>query len=259
MVCWRPRLGSSPSGSLLFVPPFAEEANKSRRMVALTARALADAGFLVLRVDLLGCGDSAGELRDASWADWEGDLERAWSWLQREAKGRTMLWSLRAGALLAASLSVRLDLPAAHLLWQPVTSGRNYLNQFLRLRVAAEAVATGEGRDRATTSALLTRLRAGETVEVAGYELPPDVALPVSSVELALPQASTSIDWIEVDSREPPSLLPASLARAELWRADGLIVNAKAVSGPPFWQTQEIEDCPALVSATLEAVEARLN
>jgi len=46
--------------------------NKSRRMVALQARALAGRGFAVLQMDALGCGDSAGDMQDATWADFQG-------------------------------------------------------------------------------------------------------------------------------------------------------------------------------------------
>ena len=48
-----------PLGSILYVHPFAEEMNKSRRMAALQAHGLAQAGYAVLQVDLRGCGESA--------------------------------------------------------------------------------------------------------------------------------------------------------------------------------------------------------
>ena len=63
-------------GALLYVHPFGEEMNKSRRMVALQCRALAENGFLVLQMDLRGCGDSSDEFVDASWQDWIEDVLR---------------------------------------------------------------------------------------------------------------------------------------------------------------------------------------
>ena len=44
-------------GQVVYVHPFTEEMNKSRRMAALQSRALAGAGFSVLQIDLAGCGD----------------------------------------------------------------------------------------------------------------------------------------------------------------------------------------------------------
>src|SRR5688500_5815022 len=66
--------GGTVRGVVLLLPPFAEEMNKSRRMCALLARGLAADGWRVVRIDLLGCGDSAGSLRDASWEQWCDDL-----------------------------------------------------------------------------------------------------------------------------------------------------------------------------------------
>ena len=57
--------GDVTKGSILYIHPFAEEMNKSRRMAALQARALAKAGYAVLQLDLLGCGDSSGDFGDA--------------------------------------------------------------------------------------------------------------------------------------------------------------------------------------------------
>src|SRR5687767_10614876 len=48
----------TPQGAVralvFYIHPFAEEMNKSRRMAALQARSLAEAGFAVLQLDLLG-------------------------------------------------------------------------------------------------------------------------------------------------------------------------------------------------------------
>lgn len=74
------RLVSEPAqgtviGTVVFAPAFAEEMNKSRRMTARMARALAADGWRVVQRDLLGCGDSAGDFGDATWAAWLDDVE----------------------------------------------------------------------------------------------------------------------------------------------------------------------------------------
>jgi len=58
---------------VVFAQPFVEEMNKSRRMAALQARALAGQGWAVLLPDLLGCGDSPGDKGDARWTAWVDD------------------------------------------------------------------------------------------------------------------------------------------------------------------------------------------
>ena len=93
---------------VLYVPPFAEEMNKSRRMAALAARALSAAGADVLQIDPHGTGDSSGEFRDASWQGWVDDIVEAARWLQQAPGDAPLwLWSLRAGCLLAAEAADR--------------------------------------------------------------------------------------------------------------------------------------------------------
>ena len=65
----------------LYVPPALDEMNKSRRMAALQARALARLGGTVALFDPRGTGDSAGEHGDATWDDWRCDVLTAWRWL----------------------------------------------------------------------------------------------------------------------------------------------------------------------------------
>lgn len=249
-VCWRPPPDTEPRGALLHVPPLFEEMNKTRRMVAVAARALAQRGFITLRIDLAGCGDSAGRLAGTGWDEWIDDIALGWHWLRTQTDAPATLWSLRGGALLASAAQARLDDVSRWLLWQPVASGKTLLTQFLRLRVAADAFAIADASARATTARLMQSLQAGDCVDVAGYALPPSIALSLAQCELAPPPPGTRVDWLEVDGGESPSLAPASLARVDAWRAQGLALSAQAVAGPAFWQTQEIEDCPALVMAT---------
>ena len=102
--------------SVVFVHGFAEEMNKSRRMVALQARALAAAQCAVLQIDLLGCGDSAGLLSDATWDDWVTDVVEACLWLQQQHPVPVWLWGLRAGCLVAVDAARKLSQPCNFLL-----------------------------------------------------------------------------------------------------------------------------------------------
>ena len=78
----RPENETPAKGAVIYVHPFAEEMNKSRRMAALQARAMAAAGYTVLQVDLLGCGDSSGDFGDATWESGIENLVEAGAWLQ---------------------------------------------------------------------------------------------------------------------------------------------------------------------------------
>ena len=255
--------GSAHGPAIVYVHPFGEEMNKSRRMAALQARALAAAGWSVVQIDLQGCGDSEGDFGDASWERWTADVVDAAAWLRTRCSRTPWLWGLRAGCLLAVEVARRLEDVAGMLFWQPVLSGRQHLQQFLRLRLAADLLARGEepgsnarGDARESTDKLRERLLAGAPTEVAGYRLSPAVAAGLDAA-LLTPDASTPaspVIWIEVAGSQDPAITPASSAEAERWRKAGHAVDAGAVIGPSFWQTQEIEECPALVGHTLAAL-----
>lgn len=245
-----------PAGGVLaavvHVHAFAEEMNKSRRMVAEAARALSSAGAAVLQIDLCGCGDSSGDLADAGWADWVADVRQAAVWMRREFDAPLWLWGQRAGALVAAEASATLG-EVNHLFWQPAAAGKPLLQQFLRLKAAGELQGGGA---KGVTEALRQDLAAGRSVEVAGYELPAALALGLEAAVLQPPQASPGarVVWLETSSRQPPEMLPASAAAIAKWQAAGHAVTAEAVEGPAFWQTTEIETAPALIDATRRAV-----
>ncbi|MEN9478057.1 MAG: hypothetical protein RLZZ300_2198, partial [Pseudomonadota bacterium] len=109
---------------MLYIHPFAEEMNKSRRMAALQSRALAATGYDVLQVDLLGCGDSSGDFSDASWQAWREDVLAGYRSLRERSTAPLILWGLRAGCLLAAETATELPEAADFIFWQPVISGK---------------------------------------------------------------------------------------------------------------------------------------
>lgn len=239
-------------GTVLALYPFAEEMNKARRMVGLGARALAAAGHAVLQIDLRGCGDSSGELTDTAWEDWIEDVRLGCDWLAERHEGPRWLWGTRAGCLVAAEAARRMSGTFDFLFWQPQANGRQVLQQFLRLKMASQL---HEGTAKGLTESLQRELAAGRPVEVAGYGLGPALAQGLASATLLPAPAGGALRWLEVTSREPAALLPASTAVIDGWRDAGYDVQAQAVSGPPFWQTLEIEDAPALVAATVQAVQ----
>ena len=202
----------------------------------------------MLQIDLFGCGDSAGDFGEAVWEDWLNDIVSGIRWLQHRVDGPIWLWGLRSGTLLAAQVSVMLGIPARLLLWQPIIYGLQHLNHFLRLSVTGSALAGAV--DRVGVKELVERLESGCSIEVAGYVLNPAMAAGLRQAELVMPPAQSDVVWVEVSNRELPTLLPASDAHVESWRAAGRRVEAVSVQGLPFWQTQEIVECPGLLSAT---------
>jgi exosortase A-associated hydrolase 2 len=245
---YHPAVGvSPPRAAMLYLHPFAEELNRSRRMAALQARLLAAEGYAVLQCDLFGCGDSDGDFGEATWAQWLADVDAALAWLRTHVAAPLWLWGLRAGCLLAADALPRHRDIAGLLFWQPQTSGKLALKQFLRIKMAERMLdgVQGEGTDK-----LRARLLAGEGVEIAGYLLAPGMAEGLEAASLRLPGQTLRIECLEVAAGDGGVPTPAVAACVAQWQAAGHAPRATSVGGASFWQMAEPEDAPALLRAT---------
>ena len=246
-----PPAGQAALGHVVYVHPFAEEMNASRRMAALQARALARAGFAVLQMDLMGCGDSSGHFEEATWDVWLDDVAHARRWMREQWPGVAWLWGLRAGCLLAAQ-ACRLDGESSRLLlWQPVMTGKQHLNQFLRLQMAGD-IARGE--PNRGTSRLLHQLEQGQSVEVAGYSVSAALAQGMAQADLNGLPAGTHVVTLELGHADTEPVSPALAAQLQRWQDAGCSALAQGVAGAAFWQMQECPDSPAWEAAGLQAL-----
>lgn len=234
----RPDPGGIDRGDLIFVPPFAEEMNQARRMVAEQARRLTEVGYGVLLLDLFGTGDSAGGFVDATWEIWLDDIVAARDWLILRGRPLAGLWGLRLGATLAVQAAAAGSTPVPRLLlWQPVTAGKVFLTQLLRVRVAAGLA--GEGQ-RETTAELRARWTAGDVVEVAGYPIAPALAERIEAANLqeTIPPPPCRAVWLDIvnSPESPPG--PAAVGVVAKWRENGVAVSHHRVVGEAFWAIQ---------------------
>lgn len=253
---YQPTNPNTAKSSVLLIPPFSEEMNKSRRTFSLLSQSLASQGVSVLLLDLFACGDSEGEFREARWDIWQQDMGTAAQWLRNNGADQVFALGLRMGALLALDVHChgygRFD---RLILWAPVVSGQLAMTQFLRLRLAASLM--GSGGQKETTKSLSALLENGELVEIAGYELPPALFTAINGLQMAtfsnypLPE----VDWLELISAEDRPLPPASQRIIDAWRQNGVQVNPVGVVGEPFWSTQEITVAPGLIDRTLELMK----
>ncbi len=240
-------------GGLVYVPPFAEEMNQSRRMATLQARQLSKQGVGVLLLDLYGTGDSEGSFQDARWENWIGDIIAAMDWLVGQCGGPIGLWGLRLGGLLAMEAAQRAPERVERIvLWQPVARGRRMLDQFLRVRVAA---AMGKGGPSESTNNLRKALSADGTLEVAGYTLPSPLAEAIDAADLAnlAPRTNCRVDWFELVPQTDSSLPPAATKIAAAWQAEGANLRQHTIVGPPFWALQVWTEEAVLVPELWEA------
>jgi exosortase A-associated hydrolase 2 len=242
-------------GQLLFCPPFAEEMNKSRRMMTLTAQRLAAAGYAVVIVDLYGTGDSAGNFEDARWEIWVSDLENVVRWLATNSGLKISLCGIRLGANMVIAVCDNLpDLVNKVLLWQPLISGKTHMTQFLRLKLAAQLTASGPKTSTAELRALSEK---GEMIEVAGYSLHPQLLAAIDAQELRCitPPTGMKVGWFEVVANDGRGVGVASRKLGANWSGSGVNLLQSAVKGEYFWTSQEITLAPELIEQTVIVLE----
>jgi len=236
-------------GAIVHVPAFAEEANKSRHMVAKQARALALLGYGSLIFDYYGTGDSEGEFNEARWEVWQSDLLCAIHWCQTHVSPQICLWGLRFGGLVAASIMPQISDGIDRLIfWQPIASGEQYMTQFLRLRLANSMMS---GKEKETVQDLKKRFTQGEDVEVAGYGLSSSLYNAICQQKLTDYDLAgvERVAWFEVNTKERP-LSPVSRDIIDDWRSHSTEVVSSNVTGSQFWSNQEIVFADHLIELT---------
>lgn len=123
-------------GGLLVVPPLAHEHARIHRELFLLAEKLASRGFCVLRFDFSGTGHSALQSSELLLEDWYSDIRDGGDRL-REVAGCADIdvLSVRAGGLLYAHAG--LSLTGQKIIWDPVFSGAEHVEQLQRLTASA--------------------------------------------------------------------------------------------------------------------------
>lgn len=244
-----------PRGLVVHVPAFAEEMNKSRRMITLATEGLVQDGWAVLVFDLSGCGDSSELLEDIDWDMWVEDLDNVLSWGRQQFPGLgVVLWSLRGGALIASEWMARAGQALPLLMWQPALNGKLQLTQFLRLKAANDMLSEMDARN--VMAELRQKIDHGESVNVAGYCLSAKLAQGMTRAVFDFStQGDVNTAVLEIGSEENASLSPAVQGLVERGAAGTRRISAEKIAGPAFWSTQYIETIPALVTASRRVLE----
>jgi exosortase A-associated hydrolase 2 len=243
-----------PHHWVLVIPPLLEELNKSRRTLHLLGQALAARGIGCLLPDLYGTGDSAGDIGDATWDTWIADLNGVHAWLLGQGAVRVDLLTLRGGALLTRDWLAAAPLRVPRLiLWQPIISGAQLVQQWLRLRLAAGLVRGS----RATAAALRERMAVDGWIEIAGYRLSAALMARLEETSLTPPDADRvgAVDWFALVTTPDQALPPAVQRCTRAWSEAGLPLGVQPIVGDTFWATPEIVEAVALIASTVSRLE----
>ena len=238
--------------AVVFVPPFAEEMNKSRRQIAMAAKALAACGFAAVLPDLYGTGDSEGEFHEATWESWVADIESVFRWVESEGRQADTVIATRFGCLLAcASLHAASRSVKRTIFWQPVNSGYRHISRLLRVAVAASLMRAGP---RLTIEGLREVLAGGARVDVGGYVLSPQLARRIDEQSLTrLADARLGRLHILYLTRSQGRSEQSEDTRIDdLAKEIGIRARVLRLQGAPFWTSSEIVTNEDLVDMTIQ-------
>lgn len=239
--------GKAPLAHIVYLPPFGEEMNRCRALVAEQARQFACAGYSCTVIDFCGTGDSEGELYETNFAIWLANISLVIDTLLAEHDLPVVLWGLRLGAVLALEYAAQAEIPIRDLiLWQPVTSCKRYVAQILRQRVAS---LVGKDLPPETTEEIRQQLQDGQNVEISGYLV--GGAL-IRDIERAEPYGARelctgAIHWLENIS-EPGGTISTGSGKAVARLQQHNTVEVQLFADPPLWQLHKRDSAPQLLS-----------
>ncbi len=246
---YHPAQNIQTSAAIVYCHPFAEEKNQSHSIVVKTARTLAQNGFAVLRFDFSGCGDSEGDLNEASLQNWLAEIGSAIELLKAKSQATQIgLWGLRLGANLAAYYAAMHSEITFLLLWQPLPDIKLFLQQFLRQKLSTGI--TSGGNSGVTVKSLMQQLESGESFEVMGYPFSPD--LYHSFLDFAEKKITLNIPTLIISIGEaitpPLQKWAQNIGPSEK-------IQSEALALEPFWDRYWRWDAPTLNNASLAGLK----
>jgi pimeloyl-ACP methyl ester carboxylesterase len=225
----------SARGGVLISPSIFRDARASRRALRALAAVLADDGFIVLRFDQFGVGDSSGDLNDEFLDVWIEQIGLGVGLLRSLGVESVSAVGFRLGAtiLAAAASESSLDLTSV-VLWDPCESGRSFLremNAFETLRRAShDATSTIATSEFVLSDHASEAIRSLSLLEATPKQLGPDVLIitrddrPVST-KMKSHFDGDSVQWAETSEQSnvlevelPSSVLPlVAISRIRQW------------------------------------------
>ncbi len=206
-----PADGGGESAAVLLVPPFGWEDVASYRARRVWGDHLSERGHHVVRFDLPGAGDSAGELNvPGRYETWRGAVLGVAAWL-RTVSGAPRLTAIGigVGGFLAIDSVLRAAADEA-VLWATPGTGRRYLREFAAFS-ALEA-------DRIIEAGGPPPPEAVTGVEAGGFVIDPDLAAAIAANDVAAAQlpAATRLLLLDRDGAGLVDQLAQSLGEAGL-------------------------------------------
>ena len=226
--------------AVLCLPSVVEELNLARAVLAKQCQAFSRQGVDSFIMDYFGTGDSEGEFEQASADDWLNDVITVGQWLVAQGYQKLIIIGVRVGALLLAANQALLhqQLPiVGQILWKPITSGKLFVSQLLRIKQANQMMANTSEKVNWRNEIL-----AGNSTEIAGYLVTRTFIeqLETLAIEPKSPWLSQT-HWLELAATD---LTPAT----KRFTNGQSSIQTHTLATPAFWQVPEVFDLPELTT-----------
>ena len=159
---WMMRIGPAEGAAVMLLPPFFEEMNRCRALLASVMRLLARRGLGCWLPDLPGTGESEQRLETITWKSWQIAADDAAEHVARASGKHPLVASFRGGALL--------DTVAASANWR-----------------FAPAEGASLARDLMRASMLTPDEMKGSRLDLAGYTLSDTLLADLSTARIEQP------------------------------------------------------------------------
>lgn len=175
---------------VLLVPPLLHEQPRSRRFIAEVASAFAANGVAALRFDFFGSGDSAGRSDELQVSTMRDDLQRASAALRSHTGvSRIAVMAWRASALVAWDWGRGAGEVSELMLWEPILSGREWLDGLVRADTAERC-----SPDRYTGRR--PQLADGGDGQLLGYAATPLLRAAMAQLSIESESVSATPAWV---------------------------------------------------------------
>jgi alpha/beta superfamily hydrolase len=154
------------------------------RLDVIAARALAAAGFPVLRFHGQGYGDSESSMEVIGLSSHSAEADDAVALMaEQEGVERVGLLGARFGATVAALAADRAGVPLMAV-WDPIVRGGTYMRDLLRSELLSEMVSGNADGGTSAMSRLREELSANGSVDIKGFRLSRAAHDEVASIDL---------------------------------------------------------------------------
>ncbi len=232
LFCVLHRTSSTPRAGVVICPSILVEELKIYGTQVLTARALAAAGFAVVRLHYRGTGHSSGVFKDSTVQTMLEDVAAATGYLKDQTGVQPLAFCGGRWGGLMAGLAAQQHPAAPLILWEPVVDGPAYFREVFR---ASQLSALAGGASALTVTQAVEQLRSAGMLDTLGYAIHRGLYESAEGCSLTQVAVAGPRPVLLVQVSRQKELKPEYVRLKDAYRAGGSSVDTTLVEGEGAW------------------------